>query len=272
MTSPTTSAKTNLPAEPNDFVGRERDVDDLRRMLSAMRAVTLCGPTSRSPTTSPGRSRRSPGRWTGCPSRWSRPQPGCGCCRSSRLLRRLSVFSGWTLDQAERVCADDALPVEDVLDLLTALVDKSLVTVMGEVAGETRFRMLDGIRRYAAERLDAAGETARTRSRHRDAVLETAERYEQIAIARRPATWSARVDLFHFYDADLGNVRSALGWSLERGDVEEGLRICSALRTYWIVRGRSAEWAEWTDRFLGRADDLPPGVANCWLSTVHEHV
>jgi DNA-binding CsgD family transcriptional regulator/tetratricopeptide (TPR) repeat protein len=176
------------------------------------------------------------------------------------LLRRLSVFSGWTLEQAEETCAGEAVAADDVLDLLTALVDKSLVVVGREVAGEVRFRMLDTIRRYAAERLEAAGEGTALRALHRDAVLERAERHGETAIAERRASWTERVDLFRRYDADLGNVLGALTFCLENGDIEEGLRICTALRTYWIVRGQAAEWAEWTDRFLARADGLPPRV------------
>ncbi|WP_067490160.1 LuxR C-terminal-related transcriptional regulator [Actinomadura hibisca] len=180
------------------------------------------------------------------------------------LLRRLSVFSGWTLGQAELVCVDETgggeLPPEDLLDLMTALVDKSLVAVGDDVAGETRFRLLDSIRQYAAERLAEAGETAAIRDRHRDAVLEAAERHAEQALAELPATWTERAALFGWYDAELGNVRAALRWSMDRGAVEEGLRVCTALRTYWIVRGRVTEWAEWTDRFLARAGDLPAYV------------
>ncbi|QXJ20474.1 tetratricopeptide repeat protein [Actinomadura graeca] len=182
------------------------------------------------------------------------------------LLRRLSVFAGWTLDQAEQVCGDDVLDTGEVLDLLTALVDKSLVTVTGEAAGEVRFRLLDSIREYAAERLEAAGEDAQFRLRHRDAVLEAAERHGEIAVAEIPGSWQERVALFRLYDAELGNVRAALSWSLERGDIEEGLRICTALRSYWIVRGRVAEWAEWTDRFLARGPALPAGVLGAGLA------
>ncbi|TMQ95185.1 hypothetical protein ETD83_22805, partial [Actinomadura soli] len=176
------------------------------------------------------------------------------------LLRRLSVFSGWTLEQAEHVCADAALPADDVLDLLTALVDKSLVAVTGELAGEVRFRQLDSIREYAAERLADAGEEEAFRGRHRDAVLDAAVRHGRIAVARDDAAWAERVALFNWYDVELGNVRSALTWSLDRGDVREGLRICTALRTYWIVRGRVTEWADWTDRFLAAAPSPGPDV------------
>jgi predicted ATPase/DNA-binding CsgD family transcriptional regulator len=185
--------------------------------------------------------------------------------REKVLMRRLSVFADWTLEQAEEVCADDGpaaddLPREEILDLLTALVDKSLVVVGREVAGEVRFRMLDTIRRYAAERLEEAGESGRFRVRHRDALLRRAERLGEIAIARRRGTWRQRSDLFAICDAELGNLLGALALSLEHGAIEEGLRLCTAARTYWIVRGRAAEWAEWTDRFLARADGLPPHV------------
>ncbi|MEV4008445.1 NB-ARC domain-containing protein, partial [Actinomadura sp. NPDC049753] len=181
------------------------------------------------------------------------------------LLRRLSVFAGWTLEQAERVCADPApsgggpagaaLPADDVLDTLTALVDKSLATVTGETAGEVRFRLLDSIREYAAERLADAGEEEEFRGRHRDAVLADAERDGAIALGVEPAPWADRVTLFQRYDTELGNVRAALTWSLDHGDIAEGLRLCTALRTFWIARGRVAEWADRTDRFLAAARD-----------------
>ncbi|MQY07742.1 ATP-binding protein [Actinomadura macrotermitis] len=181
------------------------------------------------------------------------------------LLRRLSVFAGWTLGQVEQVCADDGpylagLAGEDLLDLLTALVDKSLVVVGGEVAGETRFRLLESIRGYAAERLEAAGEAEEIRVRHRDAVLEAAERDGEVVFAECPASWPERVRLFQRHDAETGNVRAALAWSLEHGDVEEGLRLCTALRACWIVRGRAAEWAGWADRFLDAAGGQPAYV------------
>ncbi|HEU5156601.1 MAG TPA: tetratricopeptide repeat protein [Streptosporangiaceae bacterium] len=186
------------------------------------------------------------------------------------LFRRLSVFAGeWTLDQAERVCADAApadgagggLPADDVLDLLTALVDKSLVVVGPEVEGETRFRMLDSIRAYATGRLADAGEADDLGRRHRDVVLATAEDDAKVALAERPASWEARVGLFRRYDTELDNVRAALAWSLAHGDVDAGLRLCTALRTYCIPRGYFAECEHWTDRFLAHGrDGVRPGV------------
>jgi predicted ATPase/DNA-binding CsgD family transcriptional regulator len=183
------------------------------------------------------------------------------------LFRRLSVFAGqWTLDQAERVCADGLLAADDVLDLLTALVDKSLVVVGPEVEGETRFRMLDSIRAYAGDRLADAGETDDLGRRHRDAVLAAAEDDAKVALAERPASWAARVGLFRRYDTELDNVRAALAWSLAHGEVEAGLRLCTALRTYCIPRGYFAECEHWTDRFLALGPDgVRPGVRGAAL-------
>jgi predicted ATPase/DNA-binding CsgD family transcriptional regulator len=181
------------------------------------------------------------------------------------LFRRLSVFAGWTLDQAEQVCADaemesDPVQAEDVLDLLTALVDKSLVVVDAEIEGKTRFRLLDSIRAYAAGRLAVAGEAGELRRRHRDVVLEAAEYNAEIALAERAAPWAVRVGLFRRYDEELDNVRAALAWSLERGDVEEGLRLSTALRSYCLPRGYFAECEDWLDRFLaGGAAEVGAG-------------
>ena len=88
--------------------------------------------------------------------------------REQILLRRLSVFAGWSLEMAEQLCSGDDLPAADVLDLLASLADKSLVIADTEAHGQSRYRMLDTIRGYAASRLGEAGETAMMRRRLRD--------------------------------------------------------------------------------------------------------
>src|SRR5271157_2625085 len=87
------------------------------------------------------------------------------------LLRRLAVFSGWNLDMAEQVCSDEAIPADALLGLLISLIDKSLVVLDGEAAGDARYRLLDTIKQYAAERLAAAGEQSALSLRHRDCIL-----------------------------------------------------------------------------------------------------
>ncbi len=177
------------------------------------------------------------------------------------LLRRLSVFAGWSLDMAEEVCADDKLPADQMLDLITGLVDKSLVAVEPEVLGLTRYRMLDSIREYAADRLAESGESAGRQLKLREYALRVAEESTAIGMGIIPAPWSARVDVFRRYDIDFGNALQVLGGCLADGDAETGLRICTALRPVWIVRGTFAEGAEWFDSFLAiDAPGQPAGV------------
>ena len=189
------------------------------------------------------------------------------------LLRRLSVFAGWSLEMAEQICADDEaseagdhLLPGDVLDLITTLVDKSLVVVEGELLGQTRYRLLDSIREYAAERLDAAGETAPLQRRLCDYILRYLEHAAAIGMVQIAAPWSATVDVFRRCDADQDNMQQVLAFCLASGDAETGLRLCTALNAYWIARGAFVRGSEWFDRFLagepssGTASGLSPGV------------
>jgi predicted ATPase/DNA-binding NarL/FixJ family response regulator len=166
------------------------------------------------------------------------------------LLRRLSVFAGWSLEMAEQVCADADLPAAEVLDLTSGLVDKSLVVVEPEVLGQARYRLLDTIRDYAAERLVSSGESTAAALRLRAYTLRFVQRAEAIGMAMVPAPWSSVVDVFRRYDADVGNLRQALSGCLADGDVETGLKIAIAVRPCWIARGSFAEGADWIGRFL----------------------
>jgi predicted ATPase/DNA-binding CsgD family transcriptional regulator len=182
------------------------------------------------------------------------------------LLRRLSVFVGWSLEMAEQVCSDDGLPAGDVLALLASLVDKSLVVLEPEVLGEARYRLLDTIREYAAERLAGAGESAACQHRLRDYTVALAEHNVAIGMARIAAPWSARVDVFRRYDVDGGNLLQVLSQCLADGDAETGLRLCTAVRPCWIVRGTFAEGGEWLDSLLALdAPAVPLGVQGAAL-------
>lgn len=182
------------------------------------------------------------------------------------LLRRLSVFAGWSLDAAEDVCADEQLPATDVLDLMTALADKSLIEVEPDAMGQARYRMLETVREYAAGWLALAGETDTFRRRRRDHVIRECEYALAVAVALVPAGWPARLQQFRRYDLELPNLLETLGECLADGDAEAGLRMCSATRTVWIVRGTLAEGAAWLDSFLrlaevARIPDRVHGVA-----------
>ena len=171
------------------------------------------------------------------------------------LLRRLAVFSGWNLDMAEQVCSDEAIPADAVLGLLISLIDKSLVVLDGEAAGDARYRLLDTIREYAAERLEAAGEKDALALRHRDCILALVEETVKGMFRRGEPPWPVRLAVFRRGIAEYGNFRIALQTSLAHEHADEGLRLCIGLRNIWLPHGDAREAAPWLDRFLV----LPPG-------------
>jgi predicted ATPase/DNA-binding CsgD family transcriptional regulator len=176
------------------------------------------------------------------------------------LLRRLSVFSGWSLDMAEQVCADKQIQAEEVLDLLAALIDKSLVSMDSEITGDARYRLLDTIAEYAADRLAASGEEADIRAAHRDYLLALAEGIVARAFVRGQPSWPARVAMYRRIGLELPNFRAALAECLSRGDAEAGLRLCLALRSPWVAGGDLAEGTGWFDRLLALGGPVAPAV------------
>ena len=147
------------------------------------------------------------------------------------LLRRLASFvGGWTLEAAEAVCAGDGLASDEILDLLSGLVTKSLV-LTDEHGDETRYGFLESLREYATEKLRDAGEDASLRRRHRDWFLELAERAEPALDGPDSARWFGRLE------RERENLRAALGWCIEHDEVEPGLRLGGALTRFWEVRG-----------------------------------
>src|SRR5262249_30654118 len=122
------------------------------------------------------------------------------------LFNRLSVFAGgFGLDAAEAVCGDEG----DVLDLLGNLVGKSLVVADGGAGGVERYHLLETLRHYGAERLDAAGASAPIRARHLAWCVDLAERAEPDLFGSKQAQWLERLAQEH------DNLRLALAWSLE---------------------------------------------------------
>ena len=146
------------------------------------------------------------------------------------LFSRLSIFpGGFTLEAAENVAAGEGISQQDVLDLLSTLIDKSLVLIEG--SGE-RYRLLETIRQFAEERLQASGEEAVLRERHFNWYLRLAARIEP-SLAGGPQQKRA-LDLL---EADHDNLRAALAWSLESDRGDSALRLCGALYRFWSRRG-----------------------------------
>ncbi len=176
------------------------------------------------------------------------------------LLRRLSVFSGWNLEMAEQVCAGGEISAPMVLDLLAALIDKSLVTVDAELDGSARYRLLDMIREYAAARLAESGEDAAIRARHRDYLLNLTESIVARAFVRGDPPWPERVVMYRRAHAERANLVAALALTAERGEAQIGLRLCCALRGPWVAYGDVTEGAGWFDQFLGQAGEVSQAV------------
>jgi non-specific serine/threonine protein kinase len=245
------------------------------------------------------------------------------------LLRRLSVFAGgWTLEAAEAVCADQVdgrwlivdgsgrsgpstinhqLSTHEVLDLLSALEEKSLVLV--ELRdGAIRYRMLETVREYAREKLKGSGELAVIRDRHRDWYLQLAEQFAATTERPEHAAWLIRME------AERDNLWAALAWCREAVDsktvvrgqgsgvssdkgarsgeavfdaaglptdhgplttdvataAEKGVRLALALLRFWIHRGHLAEGLRWLEEGLARSGHLSPALrAAAFLATAH---
>ena len=162
----------------------------------------------------------------------------------SMLFRRLSVFAGgWTLEAAEAICAGNGIEPYDVMDLLSQLVNKSLVLPDNEVESETRFRLLETIRQYARDKLFEAGEGDQVRERHLDFFLNLSERAEPELRGANQVYWLNRLE------REVDNIRAALEWSVE-ANVESALRMASALFWFWHIRSRNSEGIEWLERGL----------------------
>jgi predicted ATPase/DNA-binding SARP family transcriptional activator len=178
--------------------------------------------------------------------------------REQAVLCRLSVFaSGATVGDAEAVCAGDPVPRDEVLHVLTRLVDRS-VLVADRAQRPLRFRLLETIRAYAAEQLEAAGETRDTRERHLDHVTDDVLR------AVPDLRVAAQLDAMDALDADLDEVRAALGWARATDDDERGARLAVGLGWYWYLRGLRVEGLRWMRTFLDRAAPRERALATLW--------
>ncbi len=175
------------------------------------------------------------------------------------LLCRLSVFAGsFTVETVEQVCAEKEesagqIHPSMILDLLSNLIDKSLVVVEqterpGGKDTETRYRLLETVRQYARERLVDSGESEKIRSRHLDYFMKFAETVEPKLHGPEQMQWLDRLDVEH------DNLRAALEWSPGEGRVEKGLRLGAALAWFWERRGYWSEGRERVESLLDQPE------------------
>lgn len=168
------------------------------------------------------------------------------------VLQRLSTFAGgWTLEAAEAVCSGSGVEAADILNLLTQLIDKSLVVVETQ-GGEARHRLLETVRQYSLDRLMESEAAVDVRRRHRDWYLGLAERAEQELQGPAQVVWLERVEREH------DNLRAALEWSRsEEGGTETALRLTGALYWFWFLRGHWSDGRQWLEVALARSRDTP---------------
>jgi predicted ATPase len=172
------------------------------------------------------------------------------------LFRRLSVFAGgFTLEAAEAVCSGDVVDQHEILDLLSHLVDKSLVGAEGQ-DGDIRYRQLETIRKYARVRLAEANETSHVQRRHRDFFLVLASDAEPQLMGAEQAVWLNSLEREH------DNLRAALEAS--RDDSPEAtFRLTGALWWFWFVRGywnEARRWLDWLEAALPEHLSVSPAA------------
>jgi len=171
------------------------------------------------------------------------------------VLRRLSVFAGGaTPDAAIRICADDdpsgAVSPDEVIDVVAALIDKSLVIADGDA--EVRYRLLETVRAYSAERIEEAGERDRIRSAHAAYFVELAERAEPELRRADQMFWSERLA------TERDNCNAAFRHAIDTRDVATGLRLVAALVWFWVMRDLELEAGSWSVAVFEIAGDAPP--------------
>ncbi len=170
-----------------------------------------------------------------------------------RLLRRLSVFAGgWTLEAAEDVSSSDGVERDEVLDVLSRLVDKSLVNADSDSGESRRYQFLETVRQYGRERLLRSGEAERLRDRHLAFFHELVQRAEPELTKAGQVSWLNRLHREH------DNLRLALEGCLaapERGD--QALEFAAALFWFWLKRGYFREGQEYLERALSASARTP---------------
>ena len=176
------------------------------------------------------------------------------------LFNRTSVFmGGWTLEAAEAICAGGNVDTYDVLDLLTSLVEKSLVAADGE-GGKKRYRLLETVRQYARDRLMDSGERAGLRDQQLEWYLDLAERADPELRGPDQVKWLKRLDIEH------DNMRAALEWSMEQGETEiekrhiAALRLAGALFWFWWSRNYLSEGRRWLEGALTQSPDASVSI------------
>ena len=180
------------------------------------------------------------------------------------LFRRLAVFvGGWTLEAAEKVCSDNSLDEYEVLDLLTQLVDKSLV-IAEEKDGAVRYHRLETIRQYAREKLLETDETAKLRNRHLDYYIQLSEWANQNWLSPK------QKEVEKIIKTEQANYRAALAWAFENSP-EKTLQLMSWIVSVilYLFQGNISEAKNWIDSTMDKLEALPPAEGDAIRTRKH---
>jgi predicted ATPase len=183
------------------------------------------------------------------------------------LLRRLSVFhGGFTFEAAEEVCEGELLPRYEILDLLTHLVETSMV--LAEDRGEVRYRLLETVRQYAMDRLVEAGEQEDGRLRHATFYCAMSEPVHDELLGPEYVAVSARLT------AELDNLRAAMTWTLEHHHADLALKIAAGMGRFWFFRGYYREGLDWLRRSLDATSEVSIDRVSAlgWMSGIGLHL
>lgn len=179
-----------------------------------------------------------------------------------RMFRQLAVFAGgFTLEAAEALTEggpDDIDPLEPI----SSLIGQSLVFVQPLEETTPRYRMLETIREFGLERLEASGEAGQTHRRHAELCRDLAERAEPMLLTAGRRTWMTKLE------QALDNVRAALAWSLSAdGVLAMGVALAGALGWFWLISGRLQEAESWYTEVLARREQADDSLA--WAKVLH---
>ncbi|MEO3858802.1 ATPase [Acrocarpospora sp. B8E8] len=179
------------------------------------------------------------------------------CEPAERLMwARLAVFAGdFELDAARYVCAGESLAADRILEVITGLVDKSVLLSYSTVSGQ-RYRLIDTLRQYGEEWLDKLGETDTLKARHRDYYLQLAERGEHAWSGPRQVHWFVRMRQEH------DNIRVAVDYCLKNpARVRIGLELLASLWFMWVACGFVREGRHYLERAV--KESTQPSKERC---------
>lgn len=168
------------------------------------------------------------------------------------VFRHLAVFvGGFTLEAVESVCAEQVAAGADILELVTQLINKSLV-IAARSAGnssEMRYHMLETIREYALDCLHGAGESEKAYLRFLDYFMATAERTGRILLYTNQDAQTTKL-----VEIEQGNYRAALRWALDHGQLEKAIRLSTALEHFWFMQGNWREGQNWLETCITKSE------------------